>query len=312
MNLISFTKQFPTEEACREHFKSMREQRGIVCPKCDCTNHKWKKNRSQWECKKCGYRTTLTSGTVMHGTKLPFMYWYISMHLLTSTKKSFSASELKRQLGHKRYQPIWELLHKLRSVMGLRDNEYQLKGGVELDEGFFTIERDELTKNQPLKAGRGSQSKAKVLVMVESEQTYSKKHRIQRKAGHVKMVVIPNLKKEVITGEVINSIHPESELITDGSNSYNELHNHVKSHDSHIVSPKEVCNLLPWVHIVISNAKRLFLDVYHNVKPEFLQSYLNEFCYKFNRRNMDMFDRLCYASVSYKTEFKHITYAKAG
>lgn len=308
MNLIDFTRKFPTEQACKDHFKECREEKGVYCKKCGCVDHKWKKNRNQWECKRCGYRTTLTSGTVMHGTKLPFMYWYIARHLLTSTKKSFSAVELQRQLGHTRYQPIWELLHKLRNVMGQRDNEYQLHGSVELDEGFFTVERDELTKNQPLKAGRGSQSKAKVLVMVESEPTTSNAHKIKRKAGYVKMVVIPSLKGEVITTEVIDNIHPDSELITDGSTSYTKFHKHVKSHTSQVIPPKEISNVLPWVHIVISNAKRLLLDIYHNVKPEFLQSYLDEFCYKFNRRNMDMFDRLSYACVLYQTEFKHKPY----
>ena len=49
--------------------------------------------------------------------------------------------------------------------------------------------------------------------------------------------------------------------------------------------PKEkIGELLPWVHIAISNAKRMMLDIYHDIKPEFLQNYLNEFCYKFNRR----------------------------
>jgi hypothetical protein len=48
----------------------------------------------------------LRANTVMHKSKLPFRYWFIAMHLLTSTKKSFSAKELQRQLGHKRYHPV--------------------------------------------------------------------------------------------------------------------------------------------------------------------------------------------------------------
>jgi hypothetical protein len=50
------------------------------------------------------------------------------MHLLTYTKESFSAEELRRQLGHKHYQPIWEMANALRDVMSIRDNEYQLSG----------------------------------------------------------------------------------------------------------------------------------------------------------------------------------------
>ena len=90
------------------------------------------------------------------------------MHLLTSTKKTLSAAELQRQLGHKRYQPIWEMLHKLRSVMDQRNGEYKLSDTIELDEGYFTTENPS-DDETPLKRGIGSQRKAKVLVMVESE-----------------------------------------------------------------------------------------------------------------------------------------------
>lgn len=310
MNLISFTKQFPNEESCRQHLKEQREKQGIVCSKCGHIHHYWKKNRNEWQCKKCGHRTTLTSGTVMHGSKLPIMYWYIAMHLLTSTKKSFSALEMQRQLGHNRYQPIWELMHKLRNVMGQRDAEYQLCGSIELDEGFFSTQRDETEKGKPLKAGRGSQKKAKVLVMAESTPVEGSKMNIKKQVGHIKMVVIPNLKASTIDVEVIDNIKKESSLITDASSSYVHFKNLVGEHTSQVIAPKEVGKVLPWVHIVISNAKRLLLDIYHDVKSEFLQSYLNEFCYKFNRRNINCFERLMFACVSYQTEFKHIPYRK--
>jgi len=74
--------------------------------------------------------------------------------LLTSTKKSFSASELQRQLCHKRYEPIWYLLHKLRAAMGNRDNSYKLSGVLELDDAFFTTEVSDEAKDFPLKRGR--------------------------------------------------------------------------------------------------------------------------------------------------------------
>ena len=137
MKLIEFTKHFPDEQSCKAAFKSYRLKEGITCRKCGGTSHYWKKKREQWECKNCQHRTTLKSGTVMHASKLPFQYWFIAMHLITSTKKSFSAKEIQRQLGHKRYEPIWAMVHKLRCVMGLRDEVYQLKDEIELDEGFL-------------------------------------------------------------------------------------------------------------------------------------------------------------------------------
>ena len=95
------------------------------------------------------------------------------MHLLTATKKSFSAKEIQRQLGHKRYHPIWHMVHKLRQSMGKRDDEYILAGRIELDEGYFSTEVPTEEKDKPLKRGRGSQKKSKVLVMAESEMVES-------------------------------------------------------------------------------------------------------------------------------------------
>ncbi len=97
----------------------------------------------------------------------------MTIHLLTSTKKTFSASEIQRQLGHKRYQAIWEMVHKIRSVMGVRDNTYQLSGTVELDKGYFTSENsDKSQSDKPLKRGVGSRRKSKVLVMVRVKRPF--------------------------------------------------------------------------------------------------------------------------------------------
>lgn len=311
MNLLSFYKKFPDEDACIRHLKEQREQAGIVCPKCGCVHHYWKSYRNQWQCKNCGHRTGLKAGTVMHGSNLPLMYWFIAIHLLTSTRKSFSAAELQRQLGHKRYQPIWELLHKLRNVMGQRDAEYKLVGSIELDEGFFSTSVDKDEKEKPRKRGRGSQAKTKVLVMAESAIIETgKKYKIDKAVGHIKMVVIDDLKSKTLDNNVIKFINDDGELTTDDSTSYVNFKNLVKSHMSQVVEPKDISKVLPWVHIVISNAKRLLLDVHHDIKPEFLQSYLNEFCFKFNRRKLDMFERLMNSCVKYQTQFKHRYYDK--
>ena len=169
MALIDFIKDFPDEESCKQKFKEYRGQAGVTCRKCGGSDHYWKRDKEQYECKECRTRTTLRSGTILQGSKLPYQYWFIAMHLLTSTKKTFSAKEIQRQLGHKRYHPIWVMVHKLRAAMGKRDEEYVLAGRIELDEGFFTTEIPREEKDKPLKRGRGSQKKSKVLVMAESE-----------------------------------------------------------------------------------------------------------------------------------------------
>lgn len=121
MNLIDFINEYPDEASCKQKFKEYRDHVGVVCAKCGNTKHYWKQDKEQYGCKSCKTRTTLKSGTVMHKSKLPYRYWFITMHLLTSTKKSFSAKEIQHQLGHKRDAPIWHMVHKLRQVMGKRD-----------------------------------------------------------------------------------------------------------------------------------------------------------------------------------------------
>src|SRR5699024_1553189 len=111
----------------------------------------------------------------------------------TSTKKSFSAKELQRQLGHNNYNPIWAMLHKLRMAMGKRDARYELKGMIELDEGFFSTETKVGEKGKKVKRGRGSQKKTKVLVMAESEPVddqKKKRYEKPRKVNHIKMFTI--------------------------------------------------------------------------------------------------------------------------
>ncbi len=108
MKIFEFNKYFPDEATCRRKFKEMRDKEGVTCQHCASHDVVWLESKQQYQCKHCRHRTTLRSGTVMHGSKLPFHYWFIAMHLLTATKKSISAAELQRQLGHNRYQPcVW-------------------------------------------------------------------------------------------------------------------------------------------------------------------------------------------------------------
>lgn len=245
----------------------------------------------------------------MHGSQLPFRFWFIAIHLLTSTKKTFSALELKRQLGHSTYNPIWAMLHKLRLAMGKRDSEYDLKEIIELDEGFFSTEMEEEEKSKPLKRGRGSQKKTKVLVMAESipiegETTRRGK---PRKVGHTKMFVIGDLKASTIDSNVSEHVDKEAIIDSDNSTSYTNLKTLVKEHRPKVIKKEDVGKVLPWVHITISNAKRMFLNTFHDIQPEYLQSYLNEYCYMFNRRYFGekKFERLLIAGISYKNEFRY-------
>jgi hypothetical protein len=311
MNLLNFTTNFPDEASCKQKWKSIRDKQGVICPKCGCSSHYWKSDKESYECKSCRYRQSLRGNTIMHGSWLPFRYWFIAFHLTTSTKKSFSAKEVQRQLGHKFYEPIWAMMHKIRSAMGNRDSRYNLSGIIELDEGFFSTEVSEKEKDKPLKRGRGSQKKTKVLVMAESvpvEEDVGKKSKGKpRSVKHIKMFVIDDLKAKTIDSKLRRSVEKTATIDSDDSTSYTNLSKLIAEHRPKVIPKKLVGKSLPWVHIAISNAKRMFLDIFHNVKPEYLQNYLNEFCYKFNRRYFGelQFERVLVASVTYKNKFRY-------
>lgn len=302
MNLLNFIKDFPDENSCKEKFKAYRDKVGVKCKYCGHTEHYWLSTVEQYKCKQCGFRTTLKSGTVLENTKLPYRYWFVAMHLVTSTKKTFSALELQRQLGHKYYEPIWAMLHKLRVVMGIRDDKYFLDKQVEIDEGFFEIS---LETNEELKRGRGSQRQAKVLVMTSEKPVKGKNkkpHKKQSKLRFIKMKVLDSLDSELIETQVKKYVDKNSTVKTDGYKSYKNLNTIVKKHMSQIVPPEEAPRVLPWVHTMIANAKRTLLGIHHMMTLEYIQNYLDEFCYKVNRRYFkeQIFDRILIASVSYR------------
>lgn len=284
MNLFNFLSKFPDEASCRHHFRQLRERKGVTCKRCECSDHYWLASKSMFQCKKCQFRTSLRSGTVMENSKLPFRYWYMAMHLLTSTKKGFSALEFKRQIGHKRYEPVWAMLHKLRMIMGQGDAKEELRGWVELDEGFFEVRIGKKEKKS-LKRGRGSQRQATVLVMAESELVdVPRKNAKSRRCGRFRMKVIPDAKANTITNEAEGAICTQASILTDNFRAYCHLKDRFAFHEPVQATGEQAMVLLPWVHTAISNAKRTLLGIFHGISEKHIQNYLDEFCYKLNRR----------------------------
>ncbi len=312
MKLIDFTKCFKDEASCENYLKNVREKEGLECSKCGCKKQYWNKSTKSWRCSKCGHETTLTSGTVMHGSKLPLMYWFLAMHLMTSTKKAISASEMQRQLGHKRYQPIWEMMHKLRSVMGARDEKYNKIGMFELAEYDFGMfgKSNRLEKS---KRPTGNQPKAKLSVTVEiMDVPNSNTDKISCRCNHVKMKVINELKTDGIMEKTEESARQNITEESYSSSAHRSIDKVVEQSKSKVSSKSCASRVLPWVYIMIANAKSLFQDIYHGIKDDFLQLYLDEYCYKFNRKQFgeSIFDRLVIDGVLAKSAFEHRTYRK--
>lgn len=297
MNILKFVEEFPDEKSCRDHMVKTRAHEGVVCKKCRCQKHYWLKGKWSWQCSACNFRTSLRSGTAMENSNLPVRTWYLAMAFMTFTKKGISATELQRQLNHSRYNTIWSLMHRIRGAMGKRDDLYGLEGMIEFDEGYFEKATSEV-KRQKLKRGRGSQRQSNVAVMAES--TKLEDPETGKKDSHCryfKMKALDSHNKDEVNGLISKTLDELSIVFSDQSASYVDISDYVEVHVSEKSNRETTTTTLRWVHIAISNAKRTLLGIYHKIEGRYLQSYLNEFCYKLNRRYFGekLFDRLVVA-----------------
>ncbi len=197
MKIADFFSKYATEDSCRAFFKDRKQRSGIVCSNCGSINHYWIDRESRWKCKDCGKSTSLKTGTVMEHSNLGYKVWLWGLYLMSLTKKGFSALEMQRLIGHKRYEPIWLMMQKIRISMGNRDDSYSLEGYIEMDEGFFEGHRKKGDcsdiAGKPVKE---LDRQVKVIVAVSTNPLSTaecKKHRPASKAGFVKMSVVSSL-----------------------------------------------------------------------------------------------------------------------
>jgi len=298
MTIYEFNERFPDEHTCRMDMKVRREKEGLSCRKCGSRSLNFLESRYEWHCNNCKFRTTIKSGTVMHDSKLPVRVWYQCMMLMMMTKKAISAHEMRRQLGMKNYRPVWEMMHKIRRAMGQRDDRYGLEGMIEFDEAHFSVP---VKKGTKLKRGKGSQRKSSVAVMAES--TPLEDPQTGKKSSHCryfKMKVLPKQESEDINQVVENDVTNQAIVFSDKAKNFVDIAKFVEAHVTEYSEEHTRTKGLQWVHIAISNAKRMFLGIYHWFHGSRLQNYLDEFCYKLNRRYFGnrKFERLATAVAS--------------
>ena len=279
--LIEFMEMYPTEEACREALFAHRWPRGFRCPRCGHEKAWHLSGRGLYECASCHYQGSLTAGTVLHCTRTDLRKWFLAIWLLASTKKAPSAAELSRQLGVTR-KTAWLLRRKVVHALARREDELVLRGIVELDEGFIGG-RHHGAEN------RGRRQPGKTLVAMAAEHTQG------GGLGRAHLRVIENASAASLTAAAQATIARGSRVQTDGWNGYLGLDSAGYGHLPRTMSTgADIDVWLPWSHIVLANFKRWTLDVFHGVSPKHLQAYLDEFCYRLNRRDEreDLFRRV--------------------
>ena len=270
LSLLQFKKKFSSERACQKILEKDRWPKGFVCPKCAHTKASRITTRTLLQCSKCQHQVSLTSSTVFHKTRTPLVKWFWAIYLVSQDKGGVSAMRLSKQL-HLGYKTAWLILHKIRNAMGQRDSRYTLSGFIEMDDAFFG-------GAHPGKRGRGAANKSTVLVMVESKEEH---------AGFISMQIVASMQHIDIEPVIKKKIEPKQTIRTDGHKSFHYLAESGHEHIGTPVPPKQAAEDLPWVHIAISNAKTFLLGTYRGVRHKHLQRYLDEFCYRFNRRSWE-------------------------
>lgn len=272
---------YATEEDCRRTIFAHRWPQGFVCPRCGHQRSWYLRGRGLYECVGCHYQGSLTAGTVFQHSRTELRKWFLAIWLLASTKKAPSAAELARQLGVTG-KTAWLMRRKITHAMARREGELMLRGIVELDEGFIGGKH-----RGPV--SRGRRQPHKTMVAVAAEQ------RADGGLGRAYLCVIEDASAASLSAAAQATIEAGSCVQTDGWNGYAGLAGAGYGHQArNLPTGAEIDDWLPWSHIVLSNFKRWTLDVFHGVSPAHLQAYLDEFCYRLNRRSQrpDLFRRI--------------------
>jgi len=281
MDFFQFQECFQTEAQCYEHLKKIRFENGFHCPRCGFGDAYFVEKRKKFQCKHCRFQTSLTANTMFHRTHLPLKKWFWAIYLVGTDKRGCSAT-LLGQLLNVHYQTAWLMIHKIREAFQERDTRYMLEHVIEMDDAFFG-------GSAAGKRGRGAENKTQVIVSVENRGT---------RAGFAKMTVVETLDAPTVDACARETARKGSTIRTDGYSSYRVLAKEY-AHVGKTVLPKDAPALLPWVHTLIGNAKAFLRGTYHGVSHKHLQRYLDEFCYRFNRRftRSDILDRILTAAL---------------
>lgn len=303
--MSDFFVKYPDEATCKSFFKEKKEKAGVVCRNCGSLRHYWVEGESRWRCMECGTGNSLRTGTVMENSNLGYRVWLWALYLMALTKKGFSSLEMQRLLCHSRYESVWLLMHKIRISMGHRDDRYKLDEFIEMDEGFFEGHRKKDDNILGTSTVKEMDRQVKAIVAVSKKPIKSKdeqkKDKPQEKPKYLKMSVVTGLNKVEVTREAEKMVQKSATVFTDGRRCYAGLEEICKAHKVVVVGDKtEVGKVFPWVHKAISNAKKKLLGLHHHVKDAYMQNYLSEFCYKFNRRHFGeaLFDRLVITAMA--------------
>jgi predicted RNA-binding Zn-ribbon protein involved in translation (DUF1610 family)/transposase-like protein len=271
-SLLEFQRRFPDDTACAAYLAAARWPDGFVCPDCGGARACVLAAKAHtYQCSTCHKQTSVTAGTVMHGSHLSLTVWFWAAYLMATHSNGISARQLWRQLGLGSYKSAWLLCAKLRRAM-VNPARDPLSGLVEVDETQISYR----TKDDPPAGGGGRKGEGKLQVAAAVE--------LQSKGpGRVRLAVIKDASATSLRVFLKTSVANGATIRTDGWSGYPGAPGLI--HEPHVVGNMAAHIILPWVHRIFSNLKTWALGVYHGLRKQHLQAYLDEFTFRFNRRH---------------------------
>lgn len=278
--VLELEERFSTENACRDYLLQLRWPDGFVCPRCGVKGG-WAATRNRILCGTCRYQASVTAGTIFQDTHKPLRLWFRAIWHVTSQKNGASAVGVQQILGLGSYATAWTWLHKLRRAM-VCPGRNLLHGRIEVDETFISGET-------PRESGRKRGGKALVIIATEED---------GKGVGRIRMAQIADRSRRSVHAFIKRSVQPGSVIHTDGCAAYEGLEAAGYRHEASVLlgqGKDAATQLLPRVHRVASLLKRWLLGTHQGaVTNEYLDYYLDEFTFRFNRRTSKSRGKLFY------------------
>lgn len=277
-SLRQFKYNYGTHEKCLEAIKQLRFPDPITCPKCNTIQKFYPvKGRTAYACNSCGNHIYPLAGTIFEKSTTGLDLWFFAMYLMTQTRSGTSAKQLERMLGVT-YKTAWRMFKQIRMLMANSSGGSPLDGIVEIDETFVGGKG----KNKAYEADFGKKQKAIVMGIVQ-------------RRGKAYFKLIGDTSKWTLINQIKENVSPTAHLMTDELASYRSLTELGYLHDSVAHSNNEYVSGIVHNNTVEgfwSILKRGVYGVYRVVSKKYLQSYVDEYAWRYNNREGQMFDLL--------------------
>jgi hypothetical protein len=284
ISIIEFSERFQTDEDCKDYLAELKWGKGYKCIKCNHTGYVKGKKEGHRRCQKCGYEESFTSGTLFHKVKFPLLKAFHICFRVCVRKKGMSSVELSKELQLQQ-KTCWLFKRKIQEAMQ-SSTQQPLMGDVDVDE--FVIGQAE--EGQP---GRSDGEKAKVIIGIE---------RIKGGIGRAYASVIEDYSADSFIPFFLVHIDETAKVRTDKWRGYLPLKNSYPLLEQEGSDNGENFKEL---HAIIMNLKGWLRGIHHHCSSKMMQCYLDEFCYRFNRRSFPdtMLHKLLDRMVKHKPLF---------